>query len=106
MNNDRTIIGAAIVIAAIGGLEYMLSDEPNSRALMVRLGGALGVALILSALAAIGEGPAKVAAGLAVLTAVTVGFIDAPTILGFAGSIGSPQPNRYGGTPTGGPQGS
>lgn len=88
MDDERAIIGASIVIAGIGALDYFLSDSPDGKSLGMRLGGAVGVAVLLSALAATGTGPAKLARGLAVLTAVTVFFLDAPTIFGFVDRIG------------------
>lgn len=91
MDDERTIIGASIVIASIGALDYFLADNPVGKSLALRLGGAVGVAILLSALAAAGAGPAKVARGLAVLTAVTVFFLDAPTIFGFLERIDGAQ---------------
>ncbi len=64
MDDERTIIGASIVIAGIGALDYFLSDSPDGKSLALRLGGAMGVAVLLSALAATGQGPAHVARGV------------------------------------------
>jgi len=84
VNPNQSIIGSGLIIILTGTIVSISEDTPPWRT----IGGGIGVLLLLSLLAAIGEGPAKIASGLAVITAGTVIMIEAVPLFNLASSIG------------------
>jgi hypothetical protein len=82
---QRLIIGSGLIIALTGALIAIQENKPVGKA----IGGALGFTLLLGLLAAAGEGPAKVASGLAVLGATSVLFYEAIPLFNLINAIGS-----------------
>jgi hypothetical protein len=95
MNSNRLIIGAGLIIALTGAMIAVQED----RSVMPIVGGALGFTLLLGLLAAVGEGPSKVAGGLAMVGATSVIFYEAIPLFGLFTDIGK------GGLGNGGPHG-
>lgn len=73
VDKQRLIIGSGLVIALVGTLIAIQNQTSITRV----VGGALGFTLLLGLLSAAGEGPTKVASGLAVLGATSVIFYEA-----------------------------
>lgn len=68
MTHERTVLGAGTIIVLVGVLSNLNTDTPPWR----RLAGGIGFIVLLSMLSAAGEGAAKIAAGLAAVTAMGV----------------------------------
>lgn len=84
MDSNRVIIGSGLIIVLTGTIVSLSEDKPPWRI----IGGGLGVVLLLGLLGALGEGPAKIAAGLAAVTAGTVVMVEAIPLFDIASSIG------------------
>lgn len=84
MGEQSIIIGAGIVIIVTG--TFVAISEERSPVRII--GGGFGVMLLLSLLAASGQQMARLAAGLAVVTASTVVMVNALPLLDLASSLG------------------
>ncbi len=84
MGEQQIIIGSGIVIIITGTLVAISEERSPIRI----IGGGFGVMLLLSLLAAAGTQPAKLAAGLAVVTASTVVMVNAIPLLELSSSLG------------------
>lgn len=84
MDREGVIIGAGIVIVLVGAIASIQEDK-NPWPL---IGAGVGVMALLSVLAAGGEGPAKIASGLAVVAATSVVLYEGIPLFQFFSSIG------------------
>lgn len=84
MDSNRVIIGSGLIIILTGAITAISEDKPPWRI----IGGGLGVVLLLSLVAALGEGPAKIAGGLAAVAAGTVVMTQAIPLFDLASSLG------------------
>jgi hypothetical protein len=84
MNPQRAIIGAGLIIGLIGVLSAIQHETSIARP----IGGAVGFTLLLGLLAAAGDGPGRIASGLAVVGATTIIFYEAIPLFDLLNSIG------------------
>jgi serine acetyltransferase len=84
VNKEGAIIGAGVVIVLVGTIGAIQNDKSP----WPMVGAGIGLTALLSLLAATGEGPAKVATGLATVAALSVVFSQALPLFGLFGSLG------------------
>lgn len=94
-DNQKIIIGCGLIIALVGLIIAIQED----RDIKPVIGGALGFTLLLGLLAATGDGPAKVASGLAALGAAGVIMYQAVPLFGLIEAIGGSSSKSSGGSP-------
>ena len=82
MENERIIIGSAIVAGSVVSAVQLYDGSFTPRTIF----GAVGIALLLSLLSATGEGPGKLASGLALLTATSAVLLYAVPFFGLFGA--------------------
>lgn len=87
--NERVIVGSGVIVALTGTV-VALNNDGNVPWRVI--GGALGIMILLSLIAATGEGPAKIASGLAVVTATGVVMSQAVPLFNTVTSLGKENP--------------
>jgi len=84
VDRQGIIIGAGVIIVLAGSIGAIQADKSPWR----MVGAGIGMTALLSLLAAAGEGPAKVASGLATVAALSVVFYNAIPLFGLFQNLG------------------
>jgi len=84
VDKQGVIIGAGIIVVLAGSIGAIQADKSPWR----MVGAGIGMTALLSLLAAGGEGPGKVAAGLASVAALSVVFYNAIPLFGLFQNLG------------------
>lgn len=83
MDSERTIVASGVIIALIVSIDAIAQDKFDFRIIF----GAGGIVLLLGLLAATGQQPARIASGLAIVTATSVVMLKAIPFFGLVTAL-------------------